>query len=164
MAEKSGLDISISVFVHYRELNSVKYEAAEGRLKIEVALRGLVDEKVLTEFVDKTKNSLYLYYNLSQVKPVLSDVEYTTQAGITLVRFYRDINSLSESEVDLFVIMLRDSFSSLLIIDDTNDVDSEERYTREIKRNLLHNHKSDITNPKNFFGYRDHGTMFVFDK
>jgi hypothetical protein len=164
MAEKSGLDMSISVFVRFRELNCVKYEATEGRFKIEVALRGLADNKVLNEFVDKIYSSLNLYHNFLHVKPILLDVEYTTQAGITLIKFYRDINSLSEGEVELFVSMLRESFSPLLIIDETNDLDSEEKYAREIKRNLLHNPKLGDANSKNFFGYRDHGTMFVFNK
>lgn len=164
MAEKSGLDMSISVFVHYRELNSVKYEAAEGKLKIVVALRSLVEESILNEFVDKIYNSLYLYHNFTHVKPDLLDVKYTTQSGITLIKFYRDINSLSEGEIELFVLMLRESFSSLLIIDETSNVYSEEKYAREIKRNILHNHKVDNNNSKNFFGYRDRGTMFVFNK
>lgn len=162
MAEKSGLEMSISIFVHYRELNSVKYDAKQGRFKIEVALKGIIEDKILAEFKDKMSATLNLYYNLSHVKPLLFDVEYTTQAGITLISLYRDVKSLSEEEIELFVLMLRENFSSLLIIDETNVLVSEETYAREIKRNLLHNHKT--ADSRNFFGYRDHGTMFVFNK
>jgi hypothetical protein len=163
MAEKSGLDMSISVFVHYKELNSVMYDAAKGNMKIEVALMGSIEESILNKFVEKIHNSLNLYYRLSNIDPLLMNVEYTTKIGITLIRFDRDIESLSEGEIELFVLMLRENFSSLLIIDDTIDVGSEERYARKIKRSLL-NKKIDDVNSKIFFGYRDHGTLFVFNK
>ncbi|MGI5920273.1 MAG: hypothetical protein ACOX6I_00800 [Syntrophomonadaceae bacterium] len=164
MAEKSGLDISIAVFVHYRELNFLKYDAAAGKLKIEVALEGLPDKEKLDSFAENTRNSLLLYYKLSKVEAESVDITWHTQAGITLITLSRDIHSLSEEEIDLFMSLVKASFSTMLIIDKTKDVTAEEKYTREIKRSLAHNRNLNSVSSKNFFGFRDRGTMFVFNK
>lgn len=164
MTQKSGLDVLISAFVHYPELSSVKYEAAKDQLKIEVALNGPVDEVFIKGFVNKTCDCLRLYHELSYIKPDLWELTYTTQAGITLLRLYRDFKSVTEGEVELFVLLLREYFVSLLVRDENSDVLAEESYAREIRKSLVHKTKQGDILSKNFFAYRDEGTMFVFNK
>lgn len=164
MAETSGLDMIISVFVRYPEFNSVKYEAGKDQLKIEIALNKPIVNSSLVSFISKVEKCLLLYNKTIRIQPSIFKLENVNQSNITLLRFYRDIKTLTKTEIEIFVGLLRENFGSMLVIDEDISTESEERYARQIKKSLLHNQKSSEIKTKNFFAYRDHGTMFVFNK
>lgn len=162
MSQNGGIDVLISAFVHYPELSSVKYEAQKDILKVEILLKAQVEDAVLNKFIDRVKQCLKLYFNLSQTSPRLVEMNYARTADITLLNLYRDASSLSEKEMELYVLLLREQYNSILVRDQKSKL-SDKSCEKHIKRSL-HGEKDGRLTNGTLFAYRYEGTMFVFNK
>lgn len=163
MSQHEGIDVLISAFVHYSELSSVKYEEQNDILKVDILLNSLVGEEVLTQFINRVRQCLKLYFSLAQKSPRIVEMEYSKKDEITLVRLYRDAESLSEKEMELYILLLRDQFDGILIKEQKTKV-SEKSCERHIKQSLLQAEKNGRLMNRTLFAYRDKGTMYVFNK
>lgn len=160
MAQHEGIDVLISAFVHYPELSAVKYEAQKDVLKIEVLLNANLPNHVLDEFIHSVKQCLRLYFKLSHTSPQMAEIYYSRSADITLIKICRDTVSLSEKEIELYILLLRDKFNNILIREQNSKI-SEATCEKQIKRSVF---QDGILANSTLFAYRDEGTMFVFNK
>lgn len=163
MAQHEGIDVLISAFVHYPELSAVKYETQKDIIKLEVLLNATLPNQVLDEFIHSVKQCLKLYFNLSHTSPRLAEIDYARSTDITLLKIYRDTVSLSEKEIELFILLLREKFNNILIREQNSNI-SEATCEKQIKRNILQPGKNGALANSILFAYRDEGTMFVFNK
>lgn len=160
---QQGIDVLISAFVHYPELSAVKYEAQKDILKIEILLNAKLPDQVLDQFIDSVKQCLKLYFNLSHTSPRLTEIKYSRSSDITLLKIYRDAGSLSEKEMELYILLLREKFNNILVREQNSRM-SEASCEKHIKRNMLQADKNGTLANATLFAYRDEGTMFVFNK
>lgn len=161
MANNTGLDIFISVSLKYPELNAIKYQANRELIIFEIALKGKIAFQQKKLFEQKTKACLKLFYKMKNKQPVSLDWRFRENSEITLLRFYRDVNSLSEEEIELLVFLLREHFADLLLRD-KNSIIAEDSLKRQLKKNLLR--KVGNENCTDFFAYREEGRVFVYNK
>lgn len=163
MTEEAGLDIFISVSLRYPELNAVKYEAEQDRIILEIAHKGSIIQCQQEHFVTKAKDCLSLFHKLSERKPVLVDFDFIEKSNVTFIRFYRDVVSLSEEEINLFMNLLKDEFTDILH-EESICIVTEESFKLQVKNNLLRKIQKDDMHTSNFFSCRDNGRVLVFNE
>ena len=165
MQENAGLDIFISVLLRYPEFNAVKYNAAKGEIKIEVALQGEIEADKQEAFIAEAQKCVALFHKLSSLETgkIKATFKEYSQSDLTFLSYHRDVESLSEEEVELFAGLLQKSFNEL-IIRDSGKIIAEDGFKEQIKENLLYKINSEKTSTSNFLAYRDHGRVLVFNK
>ena len=163
MQQESGLDIIISVFIRYSELSAVKYDLEKGIIKVEIALNTSLTDQQRSKFVSSYNKTLGLFYKMGKFQPVFTKLSFLENTGITILRLYRDGKTLREDEMELFVLLLRQEFASLLVRDD-NDMGLGALFSSEAKRTLMQKLGGSQKNYHNIFAYRDQGRVFVFNK
>ena len=159
----SGLDIFITASIKYPELNAVKYQADQERIHLELALKEIIDNKAFASFTIRLKEALNMYYRLSAIKPELLKIGFKHNSGFTFICFERDANTLTEGEIEIFVVMAREIFTESLLMDESV-VRAKDSVKNKIKKNLLRKIKKNCNGPTNFFSYREEGRVFVFNK
>jgi len=163
MKMDSGVDAIMSSFIRYTELSAVKYDAEKDIIKIEVALNGCIGDQHRSRFVTRYHQSMALFHNMFKIEPSYMDLEIIEKSGITIMRVYRESLTLREQEIELFVLLLRQEFASLLVRDD-NDMIAEAALSGDIKDTVLKKIKESRQPYQNIFAYRDEGRVFVFNK
>jgi len=163
MIDNSGLDIFIATSLKYPELNAVKYQADKDRIILEVALNGNIITQQRKRFIEKTVARLSILHKLSQKTPLLLELAFKEVSGMTFLRFYRDIKSLTEEEIELFILFLREDFSDLLL-GDKSTIITEDSFKRKVKKNLLQKIIKDNNDTTIFFANREEGRVFVYNK
>ncbi|MDD4171271.1 MAG: hypothetical protein PHQ94_03450 [Syntrophomonas sp.] len=159
----TGLDAIMSVFIRYSELSAVKYDAKRDIIKIEIALNDGIKTEQGSRFINRYHQSMALYYNMTDMEPIHIKLQFIENSGITILRLYRDSQTLREEEMELYVRLVRQEFASLLIRDD-NAIVAVAPLSGDEKRNLLHKIRQSHDSYHNIFAYRDEGRVFVFNK
>jgi len=163
MNADSGLDAVISAFIRYPEMSSIKYEAKNNIVDMEMILKGHIVDKQQKRFVERTGQSLALFYKLHQISPRRLEINYAGRRDITILTFSRDIGSLIEEEIELYVILACQEFAAVLLTDEMEQDFNSVSY-REFKKSVMRKINSERHPYQKVFAYRDGGKMFVFDK
>jgi hypothetical protein len=163
MEMDSGVEAILSSFIRYAELSAVKYDAEKDIIKIEAALNACITQTHRNRFCSRYRQSMVLLHNLLNIKPAHMDLEFIEKSGITILRLYRDSLSLREREIELFVLLLRHEFASLLVSDE-DDMLAEAALSGDIKNTVLKKIRESRKPYQNIFAYRDEGRVFVFNK
>ncbi|MEN6349035.1 MAG: hypothetical protein ABFD08_06520 [Syntrophomonas sp.] len=162
MSDNSGLDIFISICLQYPELNAVRYLADKEQIILQLACDENEEKEVFESSIDKIRRSLFLFHKLQGSKPALLELEYQQEEGINILSFGRDTNSISEAEIELFVLLLRQEFHNLLLADKKTIVVADS-VRKRIKNNLLKK-MEESSGSTNFLAYRKEGRVIVFDR
>ncbi len=165
MEDNAGLDIFISVLLGYPEFNAVKYDAANGKIKIEIALQGEIERRRQDSFIAEAKKSVGLFHKLSGIETSIMKIkfeEYST-SNLIFLRYHRDVESLTEGEVEVFAGLLQKCFNEF-IIRDSGKIITGDVFKKRIKENLLCKINREKTSTSSFLAYRDHGRVLVFNK
>ncbi|MDD4801592.1 MAG: hypothetical protein PHF24_01435 [Syntrophomonas sp.] len=163
MEMDSGMDAILSSFIRYTELSAIKYDAQKDVIKIEAALNGCINEQQSQRFIAKYNKSTALYHSIKGIQPGYMDLEFIEQYGITILRLYRESQTLQEEEIELFVLLLRQEFVDLLMKEE-NDMLAQAALTEDIKVTVMKKIKQLKQPCHNIFVYRDKGRVFVFNR
>lgn len=163
MNADSGLDAVISAFIRYPEISSIKYEARDNTVAMEMILKGHIVDKQMKRFVERTKQSLTLFYKLRQINARQLVINFASRRDITILTFSRDNCSLSEEEIELYVILASQAFSAVLLTDMLKQ-DYNGRSYHDFKKSVMQKINRERHPYQKVFAYRDGGKMFVFDK
>lgn len=158
----SGLDIFLTASLNHPEFNAVKYLADKEEIILEIAFDTVIENEKRESLEKKIRACLNLFYRLSGRSPELLDVELTDKAELSFLRFYRDVRTLSQEEIGLLILLLREEFANLLVKDDS-DIIAKDAFKRKLKRSILQKINRDNTNPTEFLAYRKEGRIFVFN-
>lgn len=158
-----GLDVFLTVSLEHPEINAVKYLAEREQIILEVALNTAIDPMKRGQFLKKTQDCLELFHHLAGKKPKLMKIELIEKSGLSLLRFYRDVGTLSQDEISLLILILQEEFANLLVKDD-NDIVSKDAFKRKLKRSLMQKLNHDQSNATDFLAYRKEGRVFVFNR
>lgn len=161
----AGLDIFISVLLRYPEFNAVKYDAAKEEIKIEVALQEEIEQENQDSFNFELDQCMKIYGGLSgkEINYISISFEKYHQSNITILRYKRDVETLTEGEVEIFASLLQKHFNES-IISDSGKIITEDGFKKKVKANLLHKINREKATGNNFLAYRDHGRVLVFNK
>ena len=163
MEMESGLDALVSAFLRHVELSAVKYDSVRDIIKIEVALNTSLTLQEGNRFIDECQKSMALFYRMKKLDPIHISLKLIDHAGITILRLYRDSQTLVEEEIGLFIGLVRQEFASWLIRDD-NDMVTAALLNGDEKTQVVNKIKSGQDSFRNLFVYRDKGRVFVFNR
>ena len=116
-----GLDVFLTVSLDHPEINAVKYLADKEQIILEVALNTVIEPMKRKSFLKKTRDCLDLFHRLADQKPELMKVDLIDKSELSFLRFYRDVGTLSQDEISLLILILREEFANLLV-KDNNDI------------------------------------------
>lgn len=156
MQINAGLNIIISISAKYRELNAVRYHADEKIIMLEFALLGTVDPD--EPAINQISYCLNTYQHLSNLKSKLTRITSIESLGITLIRVTRDIDTVSEEEIDLIVSLVRNQFSDRIIEADDQEIGQE-----SLKKRLADKLQKANNKDMNFSIFREEGRIFILN-
>lgn len=163
MSAESGLDAVISAFIRYPEMSTMKYEAKHNTVAMEMILKGHIADKQQRRFVERSRQSLALYYRLHQILPNKLEIIFTRCRDISIVTFIRDLDTLCEEEIDLYILFASQEFSDVLLTDVIKHHYNGRTY-HDFKKSVMQKINRERHPYQKVFAYRDGGKMFVFDK
>lgn len=158
----SCLEILINVPLKYPEINAVKFKAEIKILALEFALREKPDAPELNAFYLKMKKAGGLYHQICGSSAAITEVALIQKEEVCFLTVYRDEESLTEGEIDIYINILKEFFDSLLIKDRAN-IDTKDSYKKQLKKNLMHriHQGQDYTY---LWAFRQGGRVFVLNK
>ncbi|MGI5911779.1 MAG: hypothetical protein ACOX6E_04250 [Syntrophomonadaceae bacterium] len=158
---ENGIDLFLNVSVNFSEINIVKYEFKSDLLIIEVVLNREVNKEDEVCFINKTLDCINLLHNLICSQPKTLNIKFTRLTGLTFVRYYRDVKTLGEKEIGLFMGILRDEFNDCLV-NDERPCFPRNSIKKQVKRDLLKKINDTLDSNPYLFAYRDHGKLCMF--
>ena len=160
---ETGLDMFLNVSVNFPEINIVKYEYNKDLLIIEVAFCREIDLQQEKQFKDKARECIKLLHQLEESQPEIVEVRIKRLAGLTFLRYYRDVKSLSENEITLLMSLLRENFHDCLV-DDGRIPITQNSFRKHVKRDLLQKLHTSRDNTGYIFAYHDQGRLCIFNR
>ncbi len=158
-----GLEAIISVFISNTEFSSIKYEAETQTIQVEVALREELTEDQKKDIVDHTCRTMRLFYEMSGINPQMVEMDINQKDGVAIVGLRRDIGSLEDKELGLYLELLRERCRDVIIMDEGGDLNDDSLHTR-VGSSLLQKIRKQGQLRRNIFAYREEGRLFVFNK
>lgn len=158
-----GLDVFLTVSLNHPEINAVKYLADKEQIILEVALNTVIEPLKRKSFLKKTRECLDLFHRIAGQKPGLMKIELIDKSELSFLRFYRDVGTLSQDEISLLILLLREEFANLLVTDN-NDIVAKDAFKRKLKRTLMQKLNRNSSNSTDFLAYRKEGRVFVFNR
>lgn len=160
---ETGIDVFLNVSVDFPEINIVKYEYNTDLLIIEVALTREISTAQEEGFISKASRCINLLHNLEQAVPGVFKIKFKRMAGLTFLRYYRDVKSLREKEINLIISLVREEFYDCLIDEGKNPI-SRGFLRKQVKRDLLEKLSGSSGGTNYLFAYRDHGRLCMFNR
>ncbi len=163
MNRDAGIDAAISAFIRHPELSSIKYEGKNNIISLEMILKGYIDEQQKQEFIHKTYQALTLFHKLRKISINNIKLEFIVHSDICILTLIRDDISLCEEEIDLYLRLTDQDFSSVLL----REMDEElvqDQIQRDVKNTIMKKINNSWNPEQKLIAYRDRGKMFVFDK
>jgi hypothetical protein len=157
---ETGVEIFLNVSVNFPEINIVKYDYNSDLLIIEVALGREIEPEEEQKFITRGRECIQLLHKLEENKPEIFSIKFKRLSGLTFLRYYRDIKSLDEKEINLLILLLREEFYDCLL-DNGKSILNHDSFKKKVKRDLLlqlNNNVGDL------FAYRDHGRLCMFNR
>jgi hypothetical protein len=159
MQINAGLEIIISTSAKYRELNAVRYNADENTIMLEFALLGAADLEPVLKYI---ANGLDTYQHLFSQASRLTRITLTESLGISLLRVTRDVDTVSEEEIDLLVDLIRTHLADRIIVNDDQEI-GQERLKKRLTNKLLKRVNNSDIGAMNFSIFREEGKIFILN-
>ncbi|MGR6835701.1 hypothetical protein [Syntrophomonas erecta] len=161
----NGLDLFLNISLKYPDLNAVRYRAGVDHIMLELAIQGHLEYVIAKRFRETIDHSLKLFHNVKHSNSSrFIKLELIRCEDITLVRFYRDVDTLSDEEIQVFMGITRQFFKDKLVAEDRNSI-TEDSLAKKIKHNLLQTiKKEEEGKARYFYAYRKNGRVFVFQR
>jgi len=160
--KETGLEVFLNVSVNFPEINIVKYEYNNDLFVLEVALTREIDSVQKHNFDIKVQHYAKVLHTLNGNSPETLSIKYKSIGGLTFLRYYRDANTLSDKEIDLFMSLLQEEFYDCLLYDGSTVARSS--FRNQIKNNLLKELGANLENTAYLYAYRDHGKLCMFNR
>lgn len=158
----ASLDILINVPLKHPELNAIKYQANKKTISLKFALLGIMAEVDIQNYYNKVLKAAKIYHELCGGTPEIFEMEIDVTEEVTFISLYRDEESLSEEEVDIYIAFLKEDFNDYLVRDGISIIKNDS-YKRRLKKNLLNKITQD-ENCDSFWAFRQGGKVFVLNK
>ncbi|MCK9314506.1 MAG: hypothetical protein M0P20_10705 [Methanocorpusculum sp.] len=157
---KAGLEIFLNISVNFPEINIIKYQYETDLLIVEVVLVKEITRDQEEKVIIRCRECVQALHILNKSKPQIFNIKFRRLAGFTFIRYYRDAESLHETEIDLLMCLLRDEFCDYLFNEGKIPCDS---FKKQMKRDLLQQLNNKYGTGY-LFAYRDHGRLCMFNR
>lgn len=156
MNDDKKINIFVTAPLKYPEINTIKYEAAQKQIVLEIVLSGKMEKTNKEYFLHMIKNCIYLYNNLYKKKTKILNIYLAHEAGLDFLRFCRDEETICEGEIDLFISLVKEYFGSAVVSQEDYSFNHDtEKIIRDIKEKTLLPYKM-----RDFLAYREENRVF----
>lgn len=156
-----GLGTLIAVIMRYPEISSVQYNVEDSTLSATFLLRRTLEPQPFETLVNQLVEVLETYRLVTRRPLKAVEVRHVAIDQVTEVELIRDIETLSVEEIGMTIEVLRDAFTSDLILD-SHDLLEEELLLQEenIQAGLEALKRDDA---RRLVALRDEGRLMVFN-
>lgn len=167
---KSGKEVTdsvgllITILVRYPEIAKINYEPEKQHIKMSFLIKNDITTEVLEKFIKNLKASIITFNYLQHIENIELETNIHTNDAYITIDLYRDIDTLSASEINLIVQLFQSGFTSSIIADSNEQFYEDELvWQEELITDMLENLKTALP-IKKLLAFRDEGKVRVFDK
>ena len=158
----SSLEILINVPLKHPEVNAVKFTADKKTIALQFALKGLPGGADLNEFNENIRKAGKIYHGIMGNSVIIMELAVNEIEGVTFISLFRDEESISEEEIDIYIALLKEKYDHYLIKDRIN-IEKQDSYKRRLKNSLKHK-LHEAHNCSYFWAFRQGGKVFVLNR
>lgn len=165
---KSGGQVSdsvgllVSILVRYPEVGTINVDEAEQLLKFKFFLTKEASD--LEQYCEQLKTSLQLFNQLEGRTCRVCSLDFRQEDGVVVFEVKRDIETVTQNELNLLVDLFRQYFFDTLVSDQGEEVPEEELLMQdELIRHMLENLRTNRLD-KSVLALREEGRVLVFNK
>lgn len=155
-----------SILLCYPEIATINFDSKTCIARFTFYLSDVLSKETMETFHKHLLNSYKAYFFLEHKEVKCCSFTLEPSDFFTIVEFQRDVQTLSEKEISLFIALLKESFNSYLVVDENEDllVDNSSLH-EELINFMLENTKKTNTNTNiKLVALRDEGKVVVFNK
>lgn len=157
-ASMDSIQLVASLLMCYPEMGKVTLDSAEEGVWLDFSLLAEPDAEKMVKTEKLITDSLKLFHELEGISHARLAFFYEKLA----LHVFRDIESLTRTEIELLVALINDSFGDILVPDAVREMDEETLYTQSEMidhriRFLRENHIKE-----NMVGIREDGRVMVY--
>ncbi|RJQ12119.1 MAG: hypothetical protein C4551_00065 [Bacillota bacterium] len=154
----------VSILVRYPEIARVTYHRETHCLKLAVLVKSHLDEEAVSRLRDLIAKSVKAYARLSGREVRVVDLSVTTREGVSVAEMWRDLDSLTQSELSMTLALLRESFGQELVVDQFPGMDGEDlSFQEELIEEMLEDLRGAKHQP-NLIAFREEGRVLIFNR
>lgn len=157
-ASMDSIQLVASLLICFPEMGKVTLDSKEEGIWLDFTLSQKPSEERMTKVNQLLTDSLRLYHDLEGIQGARMAFFYETRA----LHIFRDLDSLTKTEIDMLVTLVRENFADLLLTDGVRNLDEDavEAQSEMIDyriRFLRENHIGE-----NMVGIREEGRVMVY--
>jgi len=157
-----SVGLLVSILIRYPEVGTINVDQAEQLLKFTFFLSN--DLPDLGEYPLCLADSLRLFNQLEGRECRVCSLDFQCEEGVVILEVKRDIETVTQNELNLLVDLLRQYFVDSLVSDQIDEVPEEEQLMQEeIIKHMLDNVRSNRLD-KSVLALREEGRVLVFNK
>ena len=163
---RPGVQLLASVLVCFPEIEAVSYDPAPELLTMDFIVRAEIPSAELASFAAFLGESIETYHVIEDGLAGMMGFSYEHHGGITLLHLSRRMDELSEKELSLIAVLMRERFGEMLLID-TYDADAPDAEFRFLQHETLERMLvtvREIPLRDRLVGIREHDQVVVYNR
>jgi hypothetical protein len=154
----------VSILVRYPEVASVTYRRETRSLRVSLLARSVLTSDCVASLRDRLDKSIRAYARLVGRDVRVFDLAVKTKSGVSVVQWWRDIDSLTQGELSLVLAVARSFLGEKLVVDHLPHIEVEELAVQEeLIEEMLENLR-DSRQPPNLIAFREEGRVLVYNQ
>ncbi len=163
-APPDGVNLLVSMLVHYPEISSLAYEPKNNVLTLKFIISPIEDKEAVLLKIDLLEESLTAFYALMKLRPLLARINIEGEGKLAVLAIERDVATITRNEVVLLITFLREQLQELLLSDLPPEQQVDDNgFQEELIENMLKSIESNY-HGQGLLGIREEGRVLVFNK
>lgn len=161
--QPEGVGLLAAMLICYREISTVFFEPKDRTVKITFTVNKDMNEKSFHDIVTFLDESIHTYHMISGIPFIPIEFTMETQGEYAFLHIIRDIETLTNGELNIITSILRERIGDKLVVGDTSlDEDILEMQEENLENLLLATQNVQIRN--RLVGVREGDSVMVYDK
>jgi hypothetical protein len=157
-----SVGLLISILVRFPEVGTINLDQNDQLLKFTFLLSEAEEE--FTNYHQCLSDSITLFNQLEGRTCRVCNLSFHEDEGIVTLELRRDVETVTQNEINLVIDLLRQQFGEALVTDQGEEIPEEELEMQdEIIKHMLENIKRSNVD-KNVIAVREDGRVLVFNK
>ena len=157
-ASMDSIQLVASLLMCFPEMGKVTLDSDEDGVWLDFTLQKIPEEERLAEANKLITDSLRLYHEIEGICDARLAFFYEKRA----LHIFRDIDSLSKTEIDMLVALVKDCFGEFLLTDAVRNVDEDVLYSQSEMIDHRIRFLREYHIRENMVGIREEGRVMVY--
>jgi hypothetical protein len=160
-----GINLLVSILVCYPEIGTISFEPKDDSLNLAFALVKVPEKEDFNTVKEFITDSILTYHILEGFRNAQIDVSLEAQDGTAFLHIIRDVATISQGELGLISVLIRDHFGKILLCDAEQMMTEEdgEGVQEDVIDHMIGSLKINHI-PDRMIGIREEGRVMVFNK